>query len=123
MARPGHLGGELHLRLLTLGGGVNAQRCARRRVRSGPAASRFWIPDRYKAIDRGQSACYVVRRASLDASFTRSSLDRWRRIGGPQRRCDRAGALRIGSATWAKIGVPMGLVLLGIYFAVVKLVG
>jgi predicted cation transporter len=34
-----------------------------------------------------------------------------------------AGALKIGSATWAKIGVPMGLVLLGIYFAVIKLIG
>ena len=32
-----------------------------------------------------------------------------------------AGALRIGSAQWAKIGVPMGLILLGIYFAVIKL--
>jgi len=32
-----------------------------------------------------------------------------------------AGALRIGSAAWAKIGVPMGLVMLGIYFAVIKL--
>ena len=32
-----------------------------------------------------------------------------------------AGALRIGSAEWAKIGVPMGLILLGIYFAVIKL--
>jgi predicted cation transporter len=32
-----------------------------------------------------------------------------------------AGALRIGSAAWAKIGVPMGLVVLGIYFAVIKL--
>ena len=31
-----------------------------------------------------------------------------------------AGALRIGSAEWAKIGVPMGLILLGIYFAVIK---
>lgn len=34
-----------------------------------------------------------------------------------------AGALRIGSAAWAKIGVPMGLVMLGIYFAVIKLAG
>src|SRR5208337_3898608 len=34
-----------------------------------------------------------------------------------------AGALRIGSGSWAKIGVPMGLVMLGIYFAVIKLVG
>ena len=34
-----------------------------------------------------------------------------------------AGALRIGSATWAKVGVPMGLVMLGIYFAVIKLMG
>jgi predicted cation transporter len=32
-----------------------------------------------------------------------------------------AGALRIGSVEWAKIGVPMGLILLGIYFAVIKL--
>jgi predicted cation transporter len=32
-----------------------------------------------------------------------------------------AGALRIGSAAWAKIGVPMGLVMLGIYFAVIKI--
>jgi len=32
-----------------------------------------------------------------------------------------AGALRIGSASWAKIGVPMGLVMLGIYFAVIKI--
>jgi predicted cation transporter len=32
-----------------------------------------------------------------------------------------AGALRIGSAAWAKIGVPMGLIMLGIYFAVIKL--
>jgi len=32
-----------------------------------------------------------------------------------------AGALRIGSAEWAKTGVPMGLILLGIYFAVIKL--
>jgi len=32
-----------------------------------------------------------------------------------------AGALRIGSAAWAKLGVPMGLVMLGIYFAVIKL--
>ncbi len=34
-----------------------------------------------------------------------------------------AGALRIGSAAWAKIGVPMGLVMLGIYFAVIKMAG
>jgi predicted cation transporter len=34
-----------------------------------------------------------------------------------------AGPLRIGSAAWAKIGVPMGLVMLGIYFAVIKLMG
>jgi len=34
-----------------------------------------------------------------------------------------AGALRIGSGAWAKIGVPMGLVMLGIYFAVIKLLG
>jgi predicted cation transporter len=34
-----------------------------------------------------------------------------------------AGALRIGSAAWAKIGLPMGLVMLGIYFAVIKLLG
>jgi predicted cation transporter len=34
-----------------------------------------------------------------------------------------AGSFRIGSAAWAKIGVPMGLVMLGIYFAVIKLVG
>ena len=32
-----------------------------------------------------------------------------------------AGALRIGSAAWAKIGLPMGLVMLGIYFALIKL--
>ncbi len=34
-----------------------------------------------------------------------------------------AGALRIGSAAWAKVGIPMGLVMLGIYFAVIKLLG
>ncbi|WP_333648976.1 DUF1646 family protein [Candidatus Binatus sp.] len=34
-----------------------------------------------------------------------------------------AGALRIGSAAWAKIGLPMGLVMLGIYFALIKLLG
>jgi len=34
-----------------------------------------------------------------------------------------AGALRIGSAAWAKIGVPMGLVMLGIYFALIKFSG
>lgn len=34
-----------------------------------------------------------------------------------------AGALRIGSAAWAKIGVPMGLIMLGIYFAVFKFLG
>ena len=34
-----------------------------------------------------------------------------------------AGALRIGSAAWAKVGVPMGLVMLGIYFAFIKLLG
>jgi len=34
-----------------------------------------------------------------------------------------AGALRIGSASWAKVGVPMGLAMLGIYFAVIKLIG
>jgi predicted cation transporter len=34
-----------------------------------------------------------------------------------------AGALRIESAAWAKIGVPMGLVMLGIYFAMIKLLG
>ncbi len=34
-----------------------------------------------------------------------------------------AGALKIGSAAWAKVGVPMGLVLLGIYFAVIKILG
>ena len=31
-----------------------------------------------------------------------------------------AGALRIGSLEWARLGVPMGLVMLGIYFAVLK---
>lgn len=34
-----------------------------------------------------------------------------------------AGALRIKATDWAKIGVPMGLVLLGIYFAVLQTVG
>jgi len=34
-----------------------------------------------------------------------------------------AGALRIGSKAWAKTGVPIGLVLLGIYFALLKLMG
>lgn len=34
-----------------------------------------------------------------------------------------AGALRIRSAAWAKIGLPMGLVMLGIYFALIKLLG
>jgi predicted cation transporter len=34
-----------------------------------------------------------------------------------------AGALRIGSAAWAKTGVPIGLVMLGIYFAVIKMAG
>ncbi len=31
-----------------------------------------------------------------------------------------AGALKIGSARWARIGVPIGIVLLGIYFAALK---
>jgi predicted cation transporter len=31
-----------------------------------------------------------------------------------------AGALRIGSVAWAKVGIPMGLILLGIYFAVLR---
>ena len=34
-----------------------------------------------------------------------------------------AGVLKIRSARWAKVGVPMGLVMLGIYFAVIKLLG
>lgn len=34
-----------------------------------------------------------------------------------------AGALRIGSKEWARVGVPMGLVLMGIYFAVIKVLG
>ena len=34
-----------------------------------------------------------------------------------------AGALRIDSTAWAKIGVPMGLIMLGIYFAVIKFAG
>jgi predicted cation transporter len=34
-----------------------------------------------------------------------------------------AGALKIGSAQWAKTGLPMGLILLGIYFAVLKALG
>ncbi len=34
-----------------------------------------------------------------------------------------AGALENRERAWAKIGVPMGLVMLGIYFAVIKLVG
>ncbi len=32
-------------------------------------------------------------------------------------------AHRIGSGAWAKIGVPTGLVMPGIYFAVIKLLG
>jgi predicted cation transporter len=31
-----------------------------------------------------------------------------------------AGALRIGSVAWARVGVPMGLLLLGIYFALLQ---
>ena len=34
-----------------------------------------------------------------------------------------AAALRIGAGGWAKIGLPMGLVLLGIYFALLKVAG
>jgi predicted cation transporter len=34
-----------------------------------------------------------------------------------------AAALRIGAGSWAKIGVPIGLLLLGIYFAVLQLAG
>jgi predicted cation transporter len=32
-----------------------------------------------------------------------------------------AGALKIGSAQWAKIGVPIGIALLGVYFAAFKI--
>ena len=32
-----------------------------------------------------------------------------------------AGALRIGSGAWARVGIPIGLVGLGIYFALLKL--
>jgi predicted cation transporter len=31
-----------------------------------------------------------------------------------------AGALRIGSVAWARVGIPMGLVMLGIYFALLR---
>jgi predicted cation transporter len=31
-----------------------------------------------------------------------------------------AGALRIGSVAWAKVGIPMGLVMLGTYFALLR---
>lgn len=34
-----------------------------------------------------------------------------------------AGILRIGSGVWARMGVPLGLLMLGIYFAVLKLLG
>jgi predicted cation transporter len=34
-----------------------------------------------------------------------------------------AGVLRIGSRVWARTGVPLGLLTLGIYFAVLKLLG
>ena len=34
-----------------------------------------------------------------------------------------AAALRIGAASWAKIGIPMGFVLLGIYFALLEVAG
>jgi predicted cation transporter len=34
-----------------------------------------------------------------------------------------AGALRIRAGDWAKIGIPMGLVLLGIYFALLEVTG
>ena len=34
-----------------------------------------------------------------------------------------AGALRIGAGDWARIGIPMGLVLLGIYFALLHVAG
>ena len=34
-----------------------------------------------------------------------------------------AGTLRIGAGSWAKIGIPMGLVLLGIYFAILQAAG
>lgn len=34
-----------------------------------------------------------------------------------------AGALRIDAGSWAKVGIPMGLVLLGIYFALLSAAG
>jgi predicted cation transporter len=34
-----------------------------------------------------------------------------------------AGALRIGAGEWAKVGLPMGVVLLGIYFALLHVAG
>jgi predicted cation transporter len=34
-----------------------------------------------------------------------------------------AGALKIGSAQWAKVGLPIGIALLGIYFAAFKIAG
>jgi predicted cation transporter len=34
-----------------------------------------------------------------------------------------AGALRIGAGSWAKVGIPMGLALLGIYFALLSATG
>jgi len=34
-----------------------------------------------------------------------------------------AGALRIGSVTWARVGIPIGLVMLGIYFAALQFLG
>ncbi len=95
MARPGYLGRQPHLRLLREELRINCAAMRRRRVRrSGPAALFF-------------GDCGNLREV----------------LGTRPRHRERGGAQNRERAVWAKIGVPMDLVMLGIYFAVIKLLG
>jgi predicted cation transporter len=83
----------------------------------------FWANTVSAALDNATLVALEVHQMSLDRAreaIISLLISGGMLIPGNIPNIVSAGALKIGSATWARVGVPIGLVLLGIYFALLK---
>jgi len=83
----------------------------------------FWINTASAALDNATLVALEVHNMTLPRAreaIIALLVSGGMLIPGNMPNIVSAGALKIGSATWARIGIPIGLVGLGIYFAVLK---
>jgi predicted cation transporter len=89
-------------------------------------AALYWLNTLSAVLDNATLVALEVHQMSLERArdvIIALLLSGGMMIPGNIPNIVSAGALRIGSGAWARVGIPLGIALLGIYFAVLMAVG